>query len=74
MHQSTLFLLIMNELTNSFAAIAIGIGAGVLLTIPVQKTLNNLAVNSCASKPTHHLVVIKSPTGNGLYCINKKYN
>jgi hypothetical protein len=61
-----------NEFTEACLAMAIGIGAGMLLSVIGQKMLNKHYQKTC-NQPGYNLVLTRTLYGDAYYCINSKY-
>lgn len=63
-----------SELMQPFIAVTMGTGIGLLLSVFGQKALNQHAINTCPSRPTHQLVHMANGfVGDATYCVNKRY-
>ena len=61
-----------DSLTNSVLAIAIGVGAGMLLSVGAQKLLNDYYVKYCPAKAGHQLIYMHDFLGDRYYCLDKR--
>jgi len=61
-----------NYFTHAVLAIAMGVGAGTLLSVGAQQLLNNYHIKHCPSKPGHQLLYMQGLLSDSFYCLDKR--
>lgn len=61
-------------MSNYITAIALGVGAGMLLTAAGNKATSHLAIDGCKSRTdTHKVVFVSTFLGDTYACLDKRY-
>lgn len=58
-----------NDFIYVVLAMILGVSSGILLSVFIQRRLNEHYIKTCTDKPHHQLVMVDGVLGTAYYCI-----